>query len=90
MARVEMYSSRWCPYCGAARRLLDAKGVEYEVYAVDGDRALRREMEQRSGRHTVPQIFIDGRPVGGFDDIAELEAAGRLDALLHPSESATG
>ena len=84
MARVEMYSSRWCPYCSAARRLLDAKGVEYEVYGVDGDRERRLEMEQRSGRHTVPQIFIDDRSVGGFDDLAALESAGTLDALLAP------
>ncbi len=86
MARVEMYSSRWCPYCSAAHRLLDAKGIEYEVYGVDGDHERRAEMEQRSGRYTVPQIFIDDRPVGGFDDIAALEMAGRLDALLGANE----
>ena len=88
MARVEMYSSRWCPYCSAAHRLLGAKGIEYEVYGVDGDVERRAEMERRSGRYTVPQIFIDDRPVGGFDDIAALEAAGRLDALLRPGEDA--
>ena len=77
-----MYSSRWCPYCSAAHRLLDAKGVEYDVYIVDFDRRRRHEMQERSGGHTVPQILVDDRPLGGFDDIAALDQAGRLDALL--------
>lgn len=83
MARVEMYSSDWCGYCAAARRLLGSKGVEVEVYTVDGDADLRRKMTERAGgRHTVPQIFIDDRHVGGFDDLAALEAGGDLDPLL--------
>ncbi|MCP5151025.1 MAG: glutaredoxin 3 [Ectothiorhodospiraceae bacterium] len=82
MAKVEVYSSAFCPYCVAAKRLLASKGVEYEHHAVDGDPALRREMETRSGRRTVPQIFIDGVHVGGFDDLAALDAERRLDPML--------
>lgn len=65
-----------------ARQLLTAKGVDFEEIAVDGNPELRRRMERESGRHTVPQIFIDGRPVGGYDELAALERSGRLDALL--------
>lgn len=82
MAKVEMYSSRFCPYCVAARRMLDGKGVEYEVHGVDLRRGVRQEMQQRSGRHTVPQVFIDGEHIGGFDDLAALDAEDRLDPLL--------
>ena len=86
MARIEMYTSRWCPYCSAAHRLLDGKGVDYEIHVVDSDPALRREMEARSGGYTVPQILVDGRALGGFDDIAALDAAGELDPLLAGTE----
>lgn len=82
MAKVEIYLTEFCPYCVRARRLLDSKNIDYTVVDVGGDRARWREMTQRSQRHTVPQIFIDEVPVGGFDDLAELERAGRLDHLL--------
>lgn len=82
-----MYSSMLCPYCMMAKRLLAHKGVEYEHLNVDGDPARRQEMMERSGRRTVPQIFINDVSVGGFDDIAALDARGELDQLLGTSSS---
>lgn len=81
-ARVVMYSSGLCGYCHAAKALLARKGVNWTEIRVDEEPARRREMEALSGRRTVPQIFIDDRPVGGFDDLRALELAGELDALL--------
>ncbi len=79
--RVVMNATQWCPYCERARRLLAAKGVQFEE--IDVDSAGRTEMIQRSGgARTVPQIFIGETHVGGSDDLQELEADGRLDALL--------
>ena len=90
MARVEIYTKYGCPYCARALRLLDAKGVDYEEYELNSMRGKREEMLERApGRTTVPQIFIDGRHVGGSDDLAELERSGRLDALLE-GEGAEG
>jgi glutaredoxin 3 len=80
-----MYSTRFCPYCIRARMLLDGKQVDYTDISVDGEPALRREMMQRSGRRTVPQIWIGDLHVGGFDDLARLEQQGRLDGLLKPA-----
>ncbi|HYM27618.1 MAG TPA: glutaredoxin 3 [Steroidobacteraceae bacterium] len=80
--RVVMYSSDWCPYCSRARRLLDAKGVAYEEIDVDGTPEARAEMVARSGRDTVPQIFIGATHVGGCEELHALEADGRLDSLL--------
>jgi glutaredoxin 3 len=82
MVSVEVYSSEWCGYCAAARRLLDGKGVEYRVIGVDGAPERRAEMQARGGRHTVPQIFIDGQPLGGFDELSALDRTGRLDRML--------
>lgn len=79
---VTLYTTRTCPYCLAAKRLLDGKGVAYDEIAVDGNRERRAEMEHRSGRYTVPQIWIGAHHVGGCDDLYALERAGRLDALL--------
>jgi glutaredoxin 3 len=79
---VTIYTSAWCGYCAMAKRLLDDKGVRYEEIPVDMDVKRRAEMEQRSGRRTVPQIWIGERHVGGYDDLAALERAGQLDALL--------
>ena len=86
-ATIVMYESDWCGYCRAARRLFAAKGWDYESRLVDGDAALRAEMRERSGRTSVPQIFFGDRHVGGYDDMAALEAGGELDALR---ESAAG
>ena len=83
MARVLMYCTAACPYCQAADRLLLRKGVgEIERVRVDLEPARRREMAQRSGRRTVPQIWIGGRHVGGSDELHELERTGELDQLL--------
>lgn len=83
MVRVEIFTTPWCSYCLAAKRLLAQKGVAFEETDVSGDIALRREMMQRAaGRHTVPQIFINGRHVGGSDDLYALDRAGKLDPLL--------
>jgi glutaredoxin 3 len=83
VAHVEVYSAGWCPYSRGAKRLLDSKGVAYVEIDVDTDPALRREMMERApGRYTVPQVFIDGRHVGGFDDLVALDDTGELDALL--------
>ena len=83
MAKIEIYSTMWCGYCARARALLNKKGVAFEDIDVEADSAKRDEMEKRAGgRTSVPQIFIDGRHVGGSDDLAALERAGKLDALL--------
>lgn len=88
-APVQVYVSRYCGWCSRALALLEAKGVAPEVISVDSDRELRGEMELRSGRRTVPQVFIGDRHVGGFDDLRALETAGRLDAMLHDEQAAT-
>lgn len=83
MAKVEIYTKAFCGYCARAKRLLGEKGVDFEEYDITMGGPKRAEMLQRApGRTTVPQIFIDGRHVGGSDDLHELERAGRLDPLL--------
>lgn len=83
MQTVEIYTTPWCGYCAAAKRLLARKGVAYTETDVSGDPALRQAMIQRAnGRRTVPQVFIGGRHVGGSDDLHALDRAGKLDALL--------
>ena len=83
MPSIVMYSKSWCPYCDRAKRLLTEKGQTWTEYDVENDATRRAEMVERSGgRTSVPQIFIDDRHVGGFDDLAALEHAGELDALL--------
>lgn len=83
MARVEIYTTPLCGYCHAAKRLLTQKGVAFEETDVSRDAGLRAAMMDRAGgRHTVPQIFIDGQHVGGCDDLYALDRAGGLDPLL--------
>ena len=83
MARVLMYCTAACPYCQAADRLLERKGVAgIERVRVDLEPARRDEMVQKSGRRTVPQIWIDGRHVGGCDELHDLDHSGELDQLL--------
>jgi len=82
MVDVVMYTTGVCPYCVRARKLLDKKGVKYTEIRVDHDPSQWPEMEQRSGRSTVPQIFIGEFHVGGFDDLSELDLEGKLDPLL--------
>ncbi len=81
-AKVIMYATRFCPYCMRARRLLKNKGVEFEEIRVSSGNELWQEMEELSGRNTVPQIFINDEPVGGYDDIAALNQIGELDLKL--------
>ena len=83
MARVEVYSTLFCPYCAWAKGLLEKKGVDYVNIDVIEDSSKRDEMIERSGgRRSVPQIFIDGDHIGGYDDLAALDRAGKLDAKL--------
>jgi len=83
MAKVVMSLTAACPFCQSAERLLEKKGVtDVEKVRVDLQPALRAEMMKRSGRRTVPQIWIDGRHIGGCDDLYALEHGGQLDALL--------
>jgi len=86
---VLMYSTRWCPSCVMAKRLLAAKGIAVEEVAVDSDPARRIEMVRRTGRRSVPQIFIGDRHIGGFEDMAELEHKGELDPLLAQTRGAS-
>ncbi len=86
-APVTMYSTAVCPYCVMAERLLKAKGVEnIEKIRVDLDPAVREAMMTKTGRRTVPQIYIGETHVGGFDDLSALDRAGKLDALLNPAD----
>jgi glutaredoxin 3 len=83
MPRIEIYTKFLCPYCSRAKKLLDSKGAVYEEYDITMGGAKRAEMMQRAqGRHTVPQIFIGDRHIGGSDDLAELDRNGGLDPLL--------
>ena len=82
--KVQMYATGWCPYCERARQLLQRKHVDFEEIDVDARPEARTEMVARSGRRTVPQIFIGDRHIGGSDDLFELEAAHGLDPLLKP------
>jgi glutaredoxin 3 len=81
-AHVEMYLTQWCPYCQRARALLRARGVHAEEIDIDEQPERRAEMIGRAGRRTVPQIFINGRHIGGSDDLHALDAAGQLVPLL--------
>lgn len=83
MAKVLMYSTQVCPYCRMAEKLLASKGItEIETVLIDADPAKREEMMARTGRRTVPQIYIGQTHVGGFDDLAALDKAGGLEPLL--------
>lgn len=83
MTTVEIYTSPFCGYCYRAKTLLQKKGVAFSEYDVTGQIGKRQEMERRTGgAKTVPQIFINGRAIGGSDDLAALEASGELDPLL--------
>ena len=82
-AKVLMYTTAVCPYCQMAERLLRSKGVEVEKVRVDLEPARRVEMMEKTGRRTVPQIYVGDTHVGGYDDLAALDRAGRLDPLLN-------
>lgn len=82
--KIQVYVADWCPYCARARELLQSKGVAFEEIDVDARPEARAEMAARSGRQTVPQIFIGDLHVGGCDELLAREAAGTLDALINP------
>jgi len=82
MARVVVYTTQYCPYCVRAKALLRHKGVPFEEIDVGEDDALRERMVEASGRRTVPQIFINDAPIGGFDELKALDDQGALDRLL--------
>lgn len=83
MAKVDVYTTDYCPYCVRAKQLLTVKGVDFNEIDVSGDDNARIELVQKAqGRRTVPQIFINDKPIGGFDDMNALEMSGELDALL--------
>ena len=82
MAEVKIYTTRYCPYCHAATALLTDKQVPFEEIDVTGDPQARADLAQRTGRRTVPQVFIDGASIGGYDDLSALDRSGRLDELL--------
>jgi glutaredoxin 3 len=82
--KIQMYAADWCPYCSRARRLLQEKGVPFEEIDVDANPEARAQMIARSGRYTVPQIFIDDVHIGGCDDLLARDAAGTLDPLINP------
>jgi glutaredoxin 3 len=81
MARVEVYTAPSCPHCVGAKRLLEARGVAYREFDVMADDELRADVVRRTGRRTVPQIFVDGRSIGGFEELAALDARGELAEL---------
>ena len=82
MKTVTVYTTLFCPYCTAAKSLLTKKGVPFEEIDATGNSDLRQEIMERSGQHTVPQIFIGEQSVGGFSELNELEMCGELDELL--------
>ncbi len=81
-AEVKIYTRQWCGYCTAAERLLKNKGVTFENIDCTSDNAKRKWLVEVTGRTTVPQIFIDGQAVGGYDDLSALDRTGKLDQLL--------
>jgi len=82
MPKVEIYTQPWCPYCSRAVALLEGKGVAYQEIDAPHGSMERKQAIARSGQNTMPQVFIDGRSVGGCDDLMALERAGKLDPML--------
>ena len=82
MARVQLYSTRWCAYCVRAKALLDARGIEYEEVSLDDDPAFRQKLFDLTGAWTVPQILVDGDPLGGYTELWRLDRDGRLEERL--------
>jgi len=82
MPRIEMYTTAWCGYCVRAKALLEARGLEYTEVPMDDDPAFRARLQELTGGWTVPQILIDGRPIGGYTELWRLDRDGRLAELL--------
>ena len=89
MADILIYSSAICPYCVAAKNFLKSKGLDYREVRIDLDASARKEMLDRSKRMSVPQIFVNGTHVGGYEELAELDRAAKLDPLLAAIEAAS-
>jgi glutaredoxin 3 len=85
MSRVVIYTTSYCPYCSAAKALLRSKNIQFVEVDVTNNPARRAEMERLSSRKTVPQIFVDDKPIGGYDDACRLDSRGELDRLLGAS-----
>ena len=79
MARIQIYTTAWCGYCVRAKALLDGKGIPYEEVRIDDDPAVRKTIFDLTGGWTVPQILIEGRPIGGYTELWRLDASGALD-----------
>jgi glutaredoxin 3 len=79
MARIQIYTTRWCGYCVRAKALLRSRGFEFEEISLDHDPAFRRKLHDLTGGWTVPQILIDGEPIGGYTELWRLDRDGRLD-----------
>ena len=82
MSRIQIYTTRWCGYCVRAKALLDGKGIAYEEILLDDDPEFRRNLQELTGGWTVPQILIDGTPIGGYTELWRLDKSGQLDARL--------
>lgn len=82
MAAIQIYTTQWCGYCVRAKALLDGRGLAYDEINVDDDPGFRARVHEATGGWTVPQILIDGRPIGGYTELWQLDREGRLDALL--------
>jgi glutaredoxin 3 len=82
MARIQMYSTTWCGYCVRAKALLDAKGIEYDEINLDDDPRFRQKLMELTGGWTVPQIVLDGRPIGGYAELWQLDKSGVLEQHL--------
>lgn len=87
MPEVVMYSTGWCPYCARARALFERKGIAFREVDIETDAALRAEMLTRSGRRSVPQIFVGERHLGGFEELYDLERSGELDSILQSEKT---
>jgi glutaredoxin 3 len=82
MARVEIYTTRWCGYCVRAKALLQSRGIDFEEISLDHDPAFRQKLHDLTGGWTVPQILIDGSPIGGYTELWRLDREGRLQARI--------
>ncbi len=89
MTRVQLYTTASCPFCVRAKRLLQARGISYGEIDVGDDPEARADLVRRTGRQTVPQIFIDGRAIGGFEELAVLDARAELAALTEDVDDGT-
>jgi len=78
MARVQMYTTAWCGYCVRAKALLDSRGIDYDEISLDGDAEFRQKLLDLTGGWTVPQILVDGKPIGGYTELWRLDKSGRL------------